>query len=76
MICSLYQLKNSLKEKPFIRIIGSEEVELQLYIDRLGLAADTIKASSGPWGSFILTWNSQNIALGPNFAKKLQVESI
>jgi hypothetical protein len=76
MICYLNSLKKSLKNGCLVTVLGASEPDLQLYLDRWGLSSTKVFAKMGPWGSFILKANQQEIALGPALAQKLQVETL
>jgi len=75
MICSLSSLVK-LTNNCSVRVLGSIEPELQLYLERWGIASEVVSVKHGPWGCFILSVNNQEIALGPALANKLQVEVI
>lgn len=74
MICSLNSLKKSLKKECRLKVLQASEPDLQMFLDRLGITLKEVMVKSGPWGSFILTFEQQEIALGPSFAQSLQVE--
>jgi hypothetical protein len=76
MICSLDSLKKSLKKECSVTILEATEPELQMFLNRWGICSRTASVKKGPWGSFILKCNGQEIALGPAIAHQLQVETI
>jgi hypothetical protein len=71
MICKLNCIKNECKAK----IKECSEPELNAYFERLGLFFSELLIQTGPWGTFILRSNKQEIAIGPSVAKQLLVET-
>ncbi|MDJ0625169.1 MAG: hypothetical protein QNJ31_02230 [Candidatus Caenarcaniphilales bacterium] len=76
MICSLDILKKTNKINCQVKILESDDVDLQLYLDRLGISAEKVLVDSGPWGSYIIKCKNQEIAVGPMLANKLKVETV
>jgi hypothetical protein len=79
MICSLESLKQALsksKEKEnSVKILESSEPEMQIMLSRWGILSSDVSIKLGPWGSFIIKSNCQEIALGPSCAKSIKVET-
>ncbi len=76
MPCSLSSLRKSLRRECSVTITEITEPELQMYLDRWGISSGKVNVRCGPWGSFILRSNHQEVALSPVLARQLQVETV
>jgi hypothetical protein len=76
MIYSLSSLKDKIVKNLKIQIIKSNEPDLQNNLYRWGIALKEIFVKNGPWGSFILYSNEQEIAISPLLAKDLKVQIV
>ncbi len=74
MIYSLSSLKDKITENLKVQILKSDEPNLQNNLYRWGMALKEVLVKNGPWGSFILYSNEQEIAVSPLLAKDLKVQ--
>ncbi|MDX1920483.1 MAG: ferrous iron transport protein A [Candidatus Caenarcaniphilales bacterium] len=71
---TLFDLRKNINKECFLTIIGTDDEELQMHLDRWGICFGKVLVRKGPWGSYILSYKNEEFAIGPALAKKLIVE--